>query len=103
LSWSTHYSGGELRADYYIYTPAFAGLLIPITYSSLQMALMVWGVCNLAFLIGAVWCTVPAIGRFSRIRQELVFATAYGLPSRLLSVWGLVFTVAGESSLGQHR
>lgn len=90
MSWITHYTGGELRADYYVYTPAFAGLLIPFTFLPLRLALTVWGVCNLMFLIGAVWCSVRATGRYPRIWQVLVFAAVCGLlkPVRAELQWG---------------
>jgi hypothetical protein len=90
VSWITHYAGGELRAEYYVYTPAFAGMLIPFTVLPLQVALAVWGLCNILFLNTSIWCILRAMGRRPVAWQVLASAAALVLlqPIKYELLWG---------------
>lgn len=90
MSWITHYSGGKLYADYYVYAPFFALLLVPFTFVPFSMAVVVWGLCNILFLAGTVACTVRAAGRRAPVWALLALTIAMSFlgPVRMELQWG---------------
>jgi glycosyltransferase involved in cell wall biosynthesis len=110
-AWIQSYTAGSpLRASYYVYAPFFALLVVPFTFVPFPLAFALWGVANVAFVIGAVYCLLSVAGmRISRT-SVLVFAAAVSLLStvRLEFNWGqadifLLFLIAAAFWLRQVR
>lgn len=63
VTWIASYKPGvPFVASYYVYTPFFALLIVPFTWLSYPTAFVVWGLCNLAFLVGSVYACLRAAG-----------------------------------------
>lgn len=89
-SWMTRYGGGPFQANYYVYAPAFALFLIPLTFLPMHLAVMAWAICNMLFLAGAVVCAMRATGRYTPpwMLLALVMAVALLSPVRMEMQWG---------------
>jgi hypothetical protein len=92
-AWIHSYTPGSPHiANYFVYTPAFAGLLVPFTLLPFPVAYTLWGACNLGFLIGAVFFALDAAGVRPSVYHLLPLAVAASLvsPVRIEYNWGQV-------------
>lgn len=90
MAWITHYSGGQFQANYYVYAPFFAMLLIPLTFLPLHAAISLWAVANLLFLMGMVACSIRVAGRRTPLWALLLLTVGVSLlsPVRMELQWG---------------
>jgi hypothetical protein len=108
-TWIAGYQPGQnLIATHYVYAPAFAVLLIPLTYLPLTAAFVVWDLCNVAFLPATIYCLARAAGVHMRALEILAVAAACSLLStvRIELSWGqsdifLLFLIAAALAARQ--
>jgi Glycosyltransferase family 87 len=89
--WIHSYKPGQgWDAVYYVYTPAFALLLIPLTYLPYPAAFLIWEVCSVACLVGAVYCCIRVAALKTSLSEMLLLAAAASLwiVVRLEYNWG---------------
>lgn len=79
------YRGMAFFTSSYVYAPAFALLLLPFTWVSYPTALVMWDVCNMAFLTGAVYCLVRSTGAKRTALGVLMITTAAAVLSPIRS------------------
>lgn len=108
-NWIAGYQPGQdLMATYYVYAPLFALLLVPLTYLPLSVAFVIWGIGNVAFLPGTIYCLARAAGVHMRALEILAVAATCSLLStvRIELSWGqsdifLLFLLA--AALAAHQ
>lgn len=62
IAWIHSYTpGSQIKGSYFVYTPFFALLLVPLTLLPLAAAATLWGVLNLASLAGATYACFRAV------------------------------------------
>jgi hypothetical protein len=81
LAWVATYKRGQKLTDQYFYAPTYALLLTPLTFLPYQTAIMVWGVCLLAFLLMAIYALFRAAAPHAPLVSVLLVATAASLMS----------------------
>lgn len=83
-------TGQRFIASYFVYTPFFALLLIPFTIFSFPVAFALWGLCNMAFLFGAIYAIQRSAGMRFSVVSTLVLTTIAALlpPVRFEFTWG---------------
>lgn len=87
---ASYHIGQPFIASYFVYTPFFALLLIPFTVLPFAGAFALWGLCNMAFLFGAIYAVQRSTGmRFSPV-STLILTTIAALlpPVRFELTWG---------------
>ena len=90
-TWIASYHPGEtLVATYYVYTPFFAALLIPLTFVPVDVAYVLWSLCNLLFLVGAVYAALRVCGVYPSAMHVAILSAAAALwnSTRLELQWG---------------
>jgi glycosyltransferase involved in cell wall biosynthesis len=87
---SGYHPGSDLIASYYVYAPLFALLIVPFTLLPFQMAFTLWGLCNLVFLLGAVYALLRVAGIQPSLTSVLLLTTAASLLTtvRIEYYWG---------------
>lgn len=60
----------------YVYSPLFALLLVPFTWLPYGTALLIWEICNLAFLAAAVYALLRAGGKRPSVLIVVIAVTA---------------------------
>ncbi|HLZ24028.1 MAG TPA: glycosyltransferase family 87 protein [Ktedonobacterales bacterium] len=77
-------------ASYFVYAPFFALLLVPFTVLPFSAAFVLWGLCNTAFLFGAIYAVQRSTGIRFTLVSTLVLTTIAALlpPVRFELTWG---------------
>jgi hypothetical protein len=96
-TWIASYQPGRslTAADYglrafYVYSPFFAALLIPFTLLPVNVAYVLWSLCNLAFLVGAIYAALRVCGLHPSLLHVALLSVAAALWNdiRLELQWG---------------
>lgn len=87
---ASYHAGQQFIASYFVYTPFFALLIVPFTILPLGAAYVLWGLCNAAFLFGAIHAIQRSAGmRFTPVSTFVLTTIAALLPPvRFEFTWG---------------
>ncbi len=91
VNWTNGYRFGDPLPNYYVYSPTYALLILPLTFVPFQQAVSVWGTC----IVGFLFLSVYALLRSSGSRPS-----AIGLLALVMAA-SLTTSVRSELFLGQ--